>query len=394
MVDPMLLLFAIKGLVVPGGGAERVFVDIVNGLKARGHEVRIATFDEPGQHFFYEIDPEIPRYLMGAGRPGEPTPRARLIQVARSVRALAKTMQPDATVAFMHSTYVPVAFGLAGTGIPLIASEHTSAAHFAPRPVQRTLARWAQRMAFATTVVSQQIYDEHPLSSRANLQVLPNPVDLAAFANARTQTPSSNVILCVGGLRPEKDQLTLISAFDIVAQDFPDWRLRLVGDGRERPAIEARISASPFRSRIDLPGVLQDVATEYANASIVALPSRYESFGMVAIEAMASGRPVIGFNDCAGSVTLIQHGLNGLLADTLPNRAKGLAAALRMLMAAPEWRIEMGARAPATVEQYSIDAIVRHWENLLLAAAAIRSRSKNVAAQPAEPTCEPRPHHD
>jgi len=394
MADPMRLLFVIKGLVVPGGGAERVFVDIVNGLRAREHQVTIATFDEPGQDFFYGIHPGIPRLLMGASRPGLPTPRAGLIRVARSVRSLARTLQPDAVVAFMHSTYVPVAFGLAGTSVPLIVSEHTSAAHFVGRPVQRTLARWAQRMAFAKTVVSSQIFAEHPSPSRANLHVIPNPVDLSAFATARTQTSSANVILCVGGLRPEKDQRTLISAFDLVAHDFPDWRLRLVGDGSERSAIEARIAASPFRARIELPGVLHDVASEYAKASIVALPSRYESFGMVAIEAMASGRPVIGFSDCAGAVTLIQHGVNGLVADPFPNRANGLAAALRTLMAAPERRIEMGARAPATVDKYSIDAIVSQWENLLLAAAASRAGPKDANVQPVEPACEPRPHHD
>jgi glycosyltransferase involved in cell wall biosynthesis len=394
MADPMRLLFAIKGLVVPGGGAERVFVDIVNGVSARGHQVTIATFDEPGQEFFYEIDPDIPRYLMGAGRPGEPTPRAGLIQVARKVRSLARSMRPDVAVAFMHSTYVPIAFGLAGTGIPLIASEHTSAAHFTGRPLQRGLARMAQRIAYAKTVVSSQIFDEHPPGWRKNLHILPNPVDLQVFVAAQRVRPSDKVIICVGGLRPEKDQLTLLAAFDLVAREFPDWRLRLVGDGSERPAIEARIAASPFRSRIELPGVRRDVASEYAKSSIVVMPSRYESLGMVAIEAMASGRPVIGFKDCVGAATLIQDGFNGLLVDPCENRVQSLADALRTLMSNQELRLAMGAAAPATVQHYSVAAILDQWENLLRAAASGDFRSSAGGIRESGPVADPERRHE
>jgi glycosyltransferase involved in cell wall biosynthesis len=391
----MRILLVVKSLVLAGGGAERVCIKIANYLHAGGHDVVVATFDFPSScGTFYDLDEGIPVSRLGHVLVEKSFTHGDVLQAIVSTRRLAKSKRPDVVLAFMHSAYVPAAFAMIGTGIPLISSDHTTLSHFSERPLERVLARWAQRLSFAKTVVSQQIFDEHPYRWRSNLYVLPNPVDISAFATARAQSRSNTTIVCVGGLRPEKDQLTLIAAFDLVAQEFPDWRLRLVGDGSERPAIEARIAASPFRARIELPGVRRDVALEYRQASIVAMPSRYESLGMVAIEALASGRPVVGFGDCAGAVTLIQHGVNGLLAEPLPDRARGLAAALRTLMGNPQLRYELGARAPETVEHYSVDSIVSQWENLLMSAAASRDRSDSLGTQPIGRPSEPGPRRD
>lgn len=364
----MRLLFAIKGLVVAGGGAERVFADVANALAQRGHEVHIATFDKPGQALFYDLDPAIPVHLLGAGDPGVPTPRSNLPKIMFGIRKLARELKPDAAVAFMHSTYVPVAFGLMGTGIPLVLSEHTSAAHFNERPLQRALVRLVQKRSFAKTVVSDVIRDEHPPHWRNNIAVLPNPVDMDAFRRAQTIEPEK-LILCVGGLRVEKGQDVLIEAFDRIAGDHPDWRLRLVGDGVTRSEIEQRVARSIHGDRIEIAGVQKDVAREYARAAIAVVPSRYESLALVAVEAMASGRPVIGFADCAGPAKLIEDGVNGLLVDQKEDRAGALAEAMDRMIRDAKLRQSMGSRAPETVIEYSADAVLAQWENLLAAAA-------------------------
>ncbi|WP_209349130.1 glycosyltransferase [Pontixanthobacter sp. CEM42] len=365
----MRLLFAIKGLVIAGGGAERVFVDVVNALAQRGHDVHVATFDRSDQPLFYDLDPTIPVHRFGAGDPGVRTPRSSMPKVVLGIRKLAKELKPDAAIAFMHSTYVPVAFGLLGTGIPMILSEHTAGAHFEDRRLQLALTRLTQRLSYAKTVVSPVIRDEHPEAYRRNLVVLPNPVPMDAFAPAKDVTPEK-VVLCVGGLRVEKGQGVLIEAFERIAGDCPNWHLRFVGDGVTRPEIETQIAASPFADQIELPGVLRDVPSEYAKAAFVVVPSRYESLSMVAIEAMASSRAVIGFSDCAGPTALIKDGANGLLVDPGQDRVGALAAALKHLIDNPEECHQMGSRAPQTVTAYSSKHVVGQWEALLQAAAA------------------------
>ena len=363
----MRILFAIKGLVIAGGGAERVFVDVVNELSQRGHIIDVVTFDQAGQDLFYDIAPNVAVHLLGAGDPGVSTPRGNMPKIMRGVRSLARTLKPDAAVAFMHSTYVPVAFGLMGTGVPVILSEHTAGAHFVGRGFEKALTRLVQKFSFAKTVVSPIIRDEHGQAFQENLVVMPNPVDLDAFKRAHSTHPEKR-ILCVGGLRTEKDQATLISAFEQIAEHYPEWALRLAGEGVTRPALEAQIAQSPFACRIELPGIIRDVASEYANAAIVAMPSRYEALPMVAIEGMASGRPVIGFSDCAGAAALIESGRNGLLIPAEPDRVASLADALQRLIANETERRQLAASAPATIAQYSLHAVVSRWESLLEAA--------------------------
>ncbi|MCR2834399.1 glycosyltransferase family 4 protein [Parerythrobacter lacustris] len=364
----MRLLFAIKGLVIAGGGAERVFVDVANALAACGHDVHVATFDKPGQALFYDLDPAIPVHLLGAGDPGVPTPRSNLPKIMIGIRKLARELKPDAAVAFMHSTYVPVAFGLMGTGVPLVLSEHTSAAHFNQRPLQRALVRLVQKRSYAKTVVSDVIRSEHPPHWRDNIVVVPNPVDMDTFRRAQTIAPEK-LVLCVGGLRFEKGQEVLIEAFDRIAGNHPDWRLRLVGDGVTRPQIEKQVSQSIHGDRIEIAGVQKNVAREYARAAFAVVPSRYESLALVAVEAMASGRPVIGFADCAGPAKLIDDGINGLLVDPGDDRAGALAEAMDRMIRVAELRQSMGSRAPETVIEYSADAVIAQWEKLLSAAA-------------------------
>ncbi|WP_128891509.1 glycosyltransferase family 4 protein [Erythrobacter sp. HKB08] len=360
----MRLLFAIKGLVIEGGGAERVFVDVANALSARGHEVSIATFDRLERDLFYDVSPDIPVHRLGFGEPGVPTPRWTVPITLRRFHRLARELQPDAAAAFMHSTYVPVFFGLLGTGVPLVLSEHTAAAHFEDRPLQRALVSFVQKHSYAKTVVSDVIRDEHPPASRDNLVVVPNPVDMASFAPAREIEPEK-VILCVGGLRVEKGQDVLVKTFDLVAGEFPDWRLRLVGDGVTRPQIEALVAQAKHGNRIELAGVQKNVPPEYARAAFAVVPSRYESLALVAIEAMASGRPVIGFSDCAGPAKLIEDGVNGILVNPGSDRVEALAEAMRRLMREPETRRTLGEAAPASVTEYSAEAVIDHWEALL-----------------------------
>lgn len=372
----MKVLLVIKGLVVEGGGAERVFVDVANSLALRGQEVRVVTFDKPGQALFYDLDPVIPVEMLGAGDPGVPTPRSNMPMIMLGIRRLARRFKPDAAVAFMHSTYVPVAFGLMGTRVPLVLSEHTSAAHFDERPVQRALVRLVQKHSFAKSVVSEVIRDEHPQHWRDNIVVLPNPVDMNAFRQAQSVEPE-DLVVCVGGLRVEKGQDVLVKAFDRIAGDHPGWKLRLVGDGVTRPQIEALVSEAEHGERIELAGVQKDVASEYARAAFCVVPSRYESLAMVAVEAMASGRPVIGFADCAGPAKLIENGINGLLVDPDDDRVSSLAQALDRMIRDGSLRQAMGRRAPESVSEYSADAVLAQWEALLASA----SRGKAMAME-------------
>ena len=121
---PLRILFAIKSLHVEGGGAERLLVQVANGVAARGHEVAILTFDRPGQELFYEVADDVLPVGLGLGVVGRSTPRMTLLRALPILRAAVRRRSPDVAAGFMHSMYVPLGAALVGSGVPVVASEH------------------------------------------------------------------------------------------------------------------------------------------------------------------------------------------------------------------------------------------------------------------------------
>ncbi|MXP47947.1 glycosyltransferase [Altererythrobacter luteolus] len=369
----MKIAFCIKSLEGNGGGAERVLTAIMSALAKLGHDVTVFTFDRAGFETFYELDHRVLR--VGLSRSASltaMTPNDFVYTLRAFRRHIAG--QFDVAVGFMHSTYVPLSLALIGSRTSVISSEHTTASHFKDRRLESILAMLAQKLSFAKTVVSTAVRDEHNASGQKNLVVLPNPVDIERYAPAKDIAPEK-VILCVGGFRTEKNQSMLVAAFERIAARLPDWRLRLVGDGPTWATIKEQVEKSNFVDRIEMPGALRNVPAEYSRAALVVIPSHYESLSMVAVEAMASGRPVLAFSDCAGPSALIESGKNGVLVAPGDDREASLAKAIERILNDPEARAQIASNAPAMVSDYSIERIAVQWEALLKSA----TREKSVA---------------
>jgi len=360
----MKILFLIKSLAIPGGGAERILTLIGTALARRGHEVILLTFDAEGSRDFYAVGADVKRLRLGAG---DARRRSGLIATTvrlAGIRKMARSLRPDVAVGFMHSAYVPLALALAGTGIRVIGSERTSYEHYRRNPAQRALVRIILPLIQAMTVNSEAIRGGFPTPWARKMLVIPNPVEPAKEL-ADPIGGTEKLLLSVGGLRKEKDHSTLIAAFAKIAPRYPDWRLRLVGDGACRDALERQISLLGMDTRVSLVGALKDVEGEYSRAQLFVLPSLYESFPNCLAEALAHGLPAIGFADCPGTNQLIVPGINGALAEGV-DRVESLASAMGALMKSSRRRASLGIAAPASVKGYSLPAIADLWENLLV----------------------------
>ena len=172
-------------------------------------------------------------------------------------------------------------------------------------------------------------------------------------------------LLTVGRLTAQKDHRTLINAFNLVAAEFPEWDLRIVGEGELESALKEQIIDLGLEARVMLPGAIAEIEREYAGAQIFVMPSLYESFGLVTAEALAHGLPAIGFRDCAGTNELIVDGSNGLLVSG-ENRAQALASGMRRFMGSEDLRRRMGDAGPASVAQFSVASVAGDWESLLM----------------------------
>lgn len=368
----MKLLFVIKTLAAAGGGAERVLADITAGLASRGHEVTIASFDPPDSVDFYAFDPCVRRLRLGLGRTDQPSGAIMTLRRIVALRRMLRRLRPEVTVGFMHSAYVPLAFALPASGLAGIASEHIVFGHYSDRKLERLLLRFAAWHVRAITAVSDDMRRSFPLAIRRKMVVIANPVRIGRSDGTPPVRGGAKTLLSVGRLESQKDQATLVAAFARVAAIFPDWRLRIVGEGVLRPLLERQVAALGLASRVALPGATADVDAEYRAADLFALPSLYESFGLATAEAMSHGLAAVGFADCPGTNELIADGTTGLLVGG-PDRVAALADGLGRLMASPEERARMGAAAPALIGRFAPDRVVERWEAVLEAASNART---------------------
>lgn len=361
----MKLLFAIKSLNIRGGGAERVLVEVANGLVDRGHEVEVLTFEDRGEAF-YPLSDEIARSDMAFTPAGQPMPRLGMIKALPRMRSAIAATNPDVVIAFMHSTYVPVAAAMLGLRIPLIVSEHTDVGHYRGRFLQAFVRRLADRVATLKTVPSESVRANFLKQDGIETVVVPNPVNVLG----PLPISEENLVLNVGGMRQEKGHAVLLDAFARLTDEFPDWRLRIVGDGVLRPELEAQVRRLGLKKKVEMPGFTRDVGASYAASRFVVLPSYYESFGMVAAEALAAGRAVLSFDDCAGIAEIVDSGVNGLLApgaSTHEGRVAGLTDALRQMMKDPDGCATMGMNGPAAVSRFGLESVLDTWERVIKA---------------------------
>ena len=369
----MRLLFVIKALCLPGGGAERVLAEISSALVSRGHEVTVVTFDSARDTPFYPFDPSIRRVALGIGNVRADTGAGEMAQRMLALRRIARRSRPEAAIGFMHSSYIPLGLALLGSGIPVVASEHIAYDHYRSRRLQAALLRLTPWLVEAITVISPAIRDGFPQSLRRKMVVVPNPVAgrPGPMADAAGEQWPAKTLLAVGRLEEQKDHRTLVGAFARIASDHPDWRLRIIGEGSLREALEAQAALAGLGDRIALPGATANVAEEYAKAQLFAMPSTYESFGLTTAEALSHGLPVVGFADCPGTNELVKEGVNGVLARG-KDREVALAMALDALMRDPQRRRRLGSAGPESIGAFAPSSVADLWEELLGRIAAAR----------------------
>ena len=362
----MKLLFAIKRLNSAVGGAERVLCTVCSELAMRGHDVSIVTFDPPNGQSFYSLAAQVRRIDLGIG---DAARKARVDETLHRMCVLRRVVMeehPQVAVGFMHSMFVPLAFALAGTSIPVLGSEHTVPEHYRTRPLQYALLISASPFLTKVTVLSEAIRGRYPALIRKRMIVMPNPVVPATDQAGAGAKKARYVLLNVGGLDENKDHATLLRAFARIATDYPDWELRIIGNGPLRRELEILIHDLGLEERVRMPGVKSDIGAEYSAADAFVISSHYEAFGLVTAEAMSHGLPAVGFADCPGTNELIQDGSTGLLAASGADRAVSLARELERVMSDPDLRCRLGIAAKSAIgRRFSAQHVCNLWESLL-----------------------------
>lgn len=309
----MRILFITTGLQM--GGAEHQVVDLADRLIECGHDVAIAYL--VGEATVLPRSEQVELHPMTCTK----TPMG-LLRGCMRLRALIRRWQPDVVHSHMvHANLIARVLRLITPMRRLVCTAHSI------REGGR-LVTWAYRatdcLADISTHVSREAADMFErIGAVPKGRMIPvlNGIDTNLFrGEAALRAQSRNrlfpyagrrLMLSVGRLVPEKNHAALIRAFAEVVQDYPDVDLWIAGEGCLRSELERECSALGLSDRVVLLGERRDIPELMRAADIVVLSSRIEGFGLVVIEAMASGALVVAAD--AGGVAEVMDGLEFLV---------------------------------------------------------------------------------
>ena len=352
------------------GGSARIATDLAFQLARRGHRVHVFAREKPFGGWDHSSGAVLHRVRANGHTRVDPAilctdwPLAEFHALVSSVVRVVGEEGLD----LLHFHYaVPFAFlareirNQLGTAAPaLVGTLHgTDVTVHGRDPCSGTALGAVLKEVDAVTTVSnghaQLAADVFRLPAP---QVIPNFVDLARFGPGRHARGARPAIAHVSNFRTVKDPVSVARIFRAVRQRM-DAELWLIGDGPEMHAVRSMLGASQFAGDVRFWGLRRNVPALLARADLLLVTSLYESFCLAALEAMASGVPVLA-TDVGGLPEVVAHGETGFL---FPVNDHAAAVELALdLLSHPGRRDAMGRAARMRAGRFGPERIVSMYE--------------------------------
>lgn len=356
------------------GGAERVMSVMANYWAERGEDMTLITLS-PQPNDWYTLDRRIKRVALDALSSSAHVVQAlrenvrRILRLRRALRGA----QPDVIVSFLDKTNVLTLMASWGLGIPVVISERNDPREYNIGLAWSVLRSVLYRRADAIVVQSCAIRDwALKLSGIKATYVIPNPMRQIGRESEQASKPhaSAHAIVAMGRLVEQKGFDILIEAFSRCAAKHSDWSLVILGEGPRRASLQTVAEDLGIGERVHLVGQVREPATILKGADLFVLSSRYEGFPNALVEAMACQLPVVS-TDCSsgGPRDIIRDGVDGILVP--PKDVAALANAMERLMGDQTERQRLGSRAGEVVERFSLNRVMKLWDDLLTGIARL-----------------------
>ncbi|MEM8669555.1 MAG: glycosyltransferase family 4 protein [Planctomycetota bacterium] len=355
-----------------GGGAERVMAELASRLALAKHDVTLVTLDD-GATSKHTLDDSVATVRLDVM--GESQGLVERIQNTRRriqrLRSALAELQPQVILSFCDRTNILTLMAAKPLAIPVVVSERSD-------PQQQKLGLFWERLRVQTyrraaAVVALTSTSAQHLSRRLkrDVDVIPSAVDHPPFRSDRQVAASNRRIVAIGRLEFEKGFDRLIEAFHPLAQAYPDWSLRILGEGLRRYQLESQIADGGLSDRISMPGWVRPIWDELGAATVFVLPSRYEGFPSALLEAMAMGVPSVAVDCESGPRAIIDVPSQGLLVE---DNVAALHQGMQRLIEEESLRESLGQNGQDVVERFSWERMTEQYERLLsdLATAALK----------------------
>ena len=199
--------------------------------------------------------------------------------------------------------------------------------------------------------------DKQAWSELSNVSVIPDPL---SFAPTQKSTLTKKRVIAVGRYVYQKGFDLLLQAWSKIEKEHDDWQLAIFGDGDRTPYEQLMKQLNIDKSRCHLNGPTSKIQQEYVNSSLFVFSSRFEGFGMVLVEAIACGLPVVSFACPCGPKDIVKHGEDGFLVEN--GNVEALADSLSRLMNDESLRCSMSQAAQRNAQRFNLEHIAERWK--------------------------------
>ena len=368
----MHILYNIAGLY-RAAGMERVLTDKANWLVEHGYRVTILTTEQQGRPNAFPLDCRVAVRDLGIGYEDNNGKGlwnklvhypAKQGKHRKALEDMLNELKPDITVSMFCNEVNLIPRMKDGSAKVLeVHFSRFKRLQYARKGLWALVDRWRSwqdarlvRRYDRFVVLTEE--DKKNWGQMDTIRVIPNPVN---FHPQKPAKLDSKMVIAVGRYTHQKGLERLLEAWARISNK-QDWRLRLVGDGEDRQALEKQIESLGIKDSVILGWAEKDMACVYENASIVALSSRYEGLPMALLEAQAFGVPAVAFDCPCGPREIIRDGMDGLLIKE--GDIEGLAEGLQRLMADESLLKEMGKNAFEHAIKWQPDSIMQQWTQL------------------------------
>lgn len=353
----MRVTFVIPSMT--SGGAERALAVIANSWAERGDSVTLLTFDDGATPPFYPLSDRINHRALNLLKSSKGLWDAIQQNVRRTfvLRAAIKATSPEVVISFLLRANVRVLLAMIGNKIPVIVSERNDPWLAKPGEIWKRLAKITYPWAAKITVHTKRSAQFFPASWQRKICVIPNSLLIEAKPKPGT---NGQQIIAIGRLEEQKAFDVLLPAFALIANEFPEAKLTIWGEGSQRKRLESLRESLHLQDRVMLPGVTKNIVGELSNSDLFVQSSRWEGFGNALCEAMSIGLPAIS-TDCSGPQEIIRNGVDGILVPV--GNIEALAEAMKQVLSNHSLRQELGKRALEIGERFSLQRMLEHWQN-------------------------------
>ncbi|WP_186779273.1 glycosyltransferase family 4 protein [Streptomyces salinarius] len=369
------------------GGTVRTVFNQANAMAERGHDVEIATMLRYHEEPPFPLDQRVRVTALIDNRSGSyvdwdgyvgpedtswhdrfPAGLSKNVDSRRRIGAMIRFLKSleDRIVVGTRPTINLVIAEYADPSLVRVVQEHAGLSTHKGEWREAIEAAYVQMDALVClTEADRSAYAE--AFPEVRVERIPNALHTLDVPRSNLSRPQ---VVSAGRLDGNKGIDKLVEAFGLVVEAHPDWTLRIHGDGPELEALRKAVRTRHLYNHVFLMGPTRTLDEELAKGSVFAMSSKSEGFGMVLLEAMNCGLPVVSFNCPVGPRELVTDGVDGLL---VPERdVAALAEGIIRLIEDEEMRRRFSRAALQKAAEYGPDVVTKSWEDLYQALIAAK----------------------